>query len=144
MIAKHPSDPYKITWLIRRLFRAMAQNTNERLAHLGITAADRAVLEFLYPDKALAVPEIAIRYQVSRQHVQTTVNRLFVQKLLLSKTNPQHKRSPLIILSAKGRNLFASIREADEDVLCTAFAGISRHDVATTENTLNALLEKLG
>jgi DNA-binding MarR family transcriptional regulator len=70
---------YQIIWLIRRLFRSLSQKSDEMLRELGITAADRAVLEFLYPDAALSVPEIAKRYDVSRQHVQVTVNPLLEQ-----------------------------------------------------------------
>ena len=43
----HESDEYGVTWLVRRLFRAMADKADDYLADLGITAADRAVLEFL-------------------------------------------------------------------------------------------------
>ena len=136
-------NTYEITWLIRRLFRAMAHNSTSRLANHDISAADRAVLEFLYPDKALAVPEIASRYQVSRQHVQTTANRLLAKSLLTSKTNPQHKRSILLALTPKGRKLFSSIRADDEAALQEAFAGISRNDIATTHKTLSTFLEKL-
>ena len=68
-------NAYQIVWLIRRLFRALAQKSDDSLQDLGISVADRAVMEFLQPDQKLSVPEIAERYQVSRQHVQVTVNR---------------------------------------------------------------------
>ena len=140
---KLTDDSYEITWLIRRLFRAMAQNTNDRLAKLSINVADRAVLEFLHPDKALAVPEIASRYQVSRQHVQTTANELLTKKLIASKDNPRHKRSSLLQLTSKGNNLFARIRKDDNEVLQKVFAGIPRSDVATTHKTLQTLFNNL-
>jgi DNA-binding MarR family transcriptional regulator len=140
MAHKQNNDSYEITWLIRRLFRAMAQNTNHRLAKFDVTAADRAVLEFLYPDKALAVPEIASRYQVSRQHVQTTANELLVKKLIATKENPHHKRSSLLTLTSKGKSLFARIRKSDDEVLRMAFVGISRGDAETTRKTLQTFL----
>jgi DNA-binding MarR family transcriptional regulator len=143
MPSKQQNETYEITWLIRRLFRAMAQNANERLSSLNITAADRAVLEFLYPDKELAVPEIASRYQVSRQHVQTTANGLQQKKLLKTKPNPNHKRSSLLALTSKGKKLFAAIRQDDAAALAKAFTGISRHDVKITQNTLALMLERL-
>jgi hypothetical protein len=89
------SPQYEVTWLIRRVFRAMAQLADSYLRAHGLSAADRAVLEFLYPDGALSVPEIAARYQVSRQHVQVTVNTLLDDGFLQSRPNPRHKRSPL-------------------------------------------------
>jgi hypothetical protein len=41
------SEPYQVIWLIRRLFRALAQRSNENLEGFGISVADRAVMEFL-------------------------------------------------------------------------------------------------
>jgi len=121
----------------------MAQNTNDRLANLEINVADRAVLEFLYPDKALPVPEIASRYQVSRQHVQTTANELLAKKLIETKKNPRHKRSSLLKLTSKGETLFARIRKDDDEVLRNAFAGIPGGDAATTHKTLQTLFDRL-
>lgn len=65
MSAAHHSSEYEVIWLVRRLFRSLAYKSNEMLEELEITAADRAVMEFLYPDKKLSVPEIASRYHVS-------------------------------------------------------------------------------
>ena len=73
------TEAYKVTWLVRRLFRAMADQADAYLHDAGLAAADRAVMEFLYPDLELTVPDIARRYQVSRQHVQVTAN-LLLQK----------------------------------------------------------------
>ena len=112
---KATTDAYKTTWLIRRLFRAMAEKADGYLQESGITAADRAVMEFLYPDSALTVPDIAGRYQVSRQHVQVTANRLIEEGLLISSDNPRHKLSPLLRLSERGSNAGEEIRCNDNE-----------------------------
>lgn len=143
MQTKRAKEPYEITWLVRRLFRAMAQATNDRLIDFNITAADRAVLEFLYPDKKLAVPEIASRYRVSRQHVQTTANELIKKKLLTTTDNPQHKRSSLLLLTSRGKKLFAGMRNEEELILRDLFSGVNHSDAEITRRTLQALLEKL-
>ena len=39
------SPQYEVTWLIRRLFRAMAQFADRYLRAYGLSAADRAVLD---------------------------------------------------------------------------------------------------
>lgn len=70
------SDAYRIAWLNRRLYRAMGYQADGYLEGLGISTADRVVLEFIDPDKKLSVSEIARRYRVSRQHVRFTVNSL--------------------------------------------------------------------
>ena len=108
-----------------------------------LTAADRAVMEFLYPDEQLAVPDIARRYRVSRQHVQVTVNHLAERSLLESTENPRHKRSPLVHLTSLGRNTFAAIRESERAILDELFAGVEIADLATTKRTLERLLARL-
>ena len=134
---------YEVTWLIRRLFRAMSAEADQYLADAELSAADRAVMEFLYPQHELSVPEIARRYNVSRQHVQVTVNALVARGLLRSIENPQHKRSRLIRLSTLGRNAFEEIRHNEVAVVEQFFSGISDEALETTHNTLSALLKKL-
>ena len=134
---------YRIVWLVRRLFRALAERSNDMLADRGITSADRAVMEFLYPDEALTVPQIASRYQVSRQHVQTTINPLIECGLLVTRKNPRHKRSPCISLSPQGRKLFTSIRRADIRAVDRVFRNIPQQDRDVTAATLETLLQAL-
>ena len=130
---------YEVTWLIRRLFRAMAEVADRYLKAHGLSAADRAVLEFLYPDEALPVPAIASRYQVSRQHVQVTVNTLLQDGFLETRPNPRHKRSPLIALTRIGRDLFEKIRSIESEHVDALFAGIPDDDIETTRITLEAI-----
>jgi len=134
------NDAYKVTWLIRRLFRAMTERADTYLRDSGLTAADRAVMEFLYPEVQLTVPDIARRYQVSRQHVQVTVNRLLEQGLLRSRDNPQHKRSALLQLSGLGNDTFTEIRRNESALLDELYSDIEIADIATTRRTLEALL----
>ena len=136
-------DAYQVTWLVRRVFRAMAARADEYLAELGITAADRAVLEFLSGGEPLPVPEIAARYQVSRQHVQVTVNQLADRALVRIRPNPRHKRSPLITISAAGKRLFARIRRRESAIIGQVFRDIPGQDLQATRRTLQTLMKHL-
>lgn len=133
------STRYEVTWLIRRLFRAMAQAADGYLGSLGLSAAHRAVMEFLYPDESLSVPEIASRYQVSRQHVQVTVNALLQDGFVESHPNPRHKRSPLIALTRVGQDMFARIRGIESDYIEAMFADIPDADIEATRRSLEAM-----
>lgn len=137
------SDAYRITWLIRRLFRAMGYRAGEYLEGLGISAADRAVMEFIYPDRKLSVPEIARRYRVSRQHVQVTVNSLIDKDLASAVDNPGHKRSPLIMLTDQGRALFDTVLERDREAIDKLFANVPHDDRRQTRETLEKLFNNL-
>lgn len=136
---KESSDAYQITWLVRRIFRSMSHVSNRRLEAYGITVGDRALMEFLYPDNSLSVPGIAEKYNVSRQHVQKTVNPLLKANLIASVKNPNHKRSPLLKLTAKGRTLFEKILKDDLQTLEEWFV-----DMESIEHKkLRSQLEKL-
>ena len=137
------TDAYQVTWLVRRLFRAMAEQADTYLQDEGLTAADRAVMEFLAADERLTVPDIARRYQVSRQHVQVTVNGLLDRGLLEASANPHHKRSSLLALSTRGAAKFAVIRRKEERLVDALFADIEIADIATTKRTLQRLLDRL-
>ena len=143
MPKKPESDAYQITWLIRRLFRRMGHIANQRLADSDMTAADRAIMEFLYPDNTLSVPEIAARYNVSRQHIQVTVNALLDRKLLVTKKNPRHKRSPLIALSSKGRKIFEKILQSDIELIEQWFSVLCVSEQKKTRENLTKLLAHL-
>lgn len=140
---QNADSAYQIIWLTRRLFRALAQKSDASLQDLGISVADRAVMEFLYPDGQLSVPEIAERYQVSRQHVQVTVNGLLQGGILVTKSNPRHKRSPLITLTSKGKGMFGVIRTRDKKAVKELFSKIPLKDQSVTQKTLAALLAEL-
>jgi len=137
------TEKYEITWLIRRLFRSMAQRSNESLADWDLNATDRAVMEFLYPDLSLSVPEIAERYDVSRQHVQVTVNRLVEKKLIAVASNPRHKRSSLVHLTPRGKSTFKKVLLRDKQLVNRLFSEISTNNIHITKRTLEKLYERL-
>lgn len=137
------SDPYQITWLIRRIFRAMGKKADKYLESLGISAAERAVMEFLHSDNLLSVPQIADRYDVTRQHVQTIVNSLKGRGLVDVQKNPRHTRSPLIALSEKGQELFAEIAVKDEAAIKAMFRNVSDSKCVRTRKTLARLHSNL-
>lgn len=137
------SEAYQITWLIRRLFRAMGQASNESLLDLNVSAADRATMEFLYPDRRLSVPQIAASYSVSRQHVQVTMNSLQHKKLVVQHHNPLHKKSSLFSLSPAGGRLFKTILKRDGLLIEQLFAATSEREKVATRNVLSQLLQSL-
>jgi DNA-binding MarR family transcriptional regulator len=143
MTKSRDEQTYEIVWLIRRLFRTMAQVADDYLEESGLSAADRAVMEFLYPDARLSVPEIAARYDVSRQHVQVTVNGLLEKGLVRSEPNPRHKRSALMTLSDAGRNTFAEIRRGESRLIALLFSNTKDDDLNTTRRTLASIHDRL-
>jgi DNA-binding MarR family transcriptional regulator len=143
MLQSKANRKYQIIWLVRRLFRALAETADQYLKADELTAADRAVMEFLYPDEKLSVPAIANKYRTSRQHVQVTANALLKKGLLRSEANPRHKRSPLMRLSTHGREAFAEIRRHEEALVDKLFLELDQQDIESTRRLLQTLLARL-
>ncbi len=133
---------YEIIWKVRRLFRTLAEKSDQVLKPLGLTAADRAVLEFLYPDRALTVPQMARRFQVSRQHIQVTANKLKDLGLLMTEENPDHARSNLIRLTEAGQMRFSAIKDLENDIVLEIFEGIQGGEKMIVDRVLESLLKK--
>lgn len=106
-----------LVWEVRRLFRELGQAADAVLAPLGITAAERAFLEFLAKEEEpITLSEIARKRSVSRQHVHQTLSRLN-QEWIDRSTEPSDARSVSLSLTAKGRAFWRQIRVVDGELL---------------------------
>jgi DNA-binding MarR family transcriptional regulator len=80
-----------------------------------LTNACRGVLRDLVRLGPRSVPQLARRRDCSRQHVQVLVNRLVADGMAELAPNPDHRRSPLVSLTASGRDALEAMwrREAE-------------------------------
>lgn len=83
----------------------------------GFTVSHRAVLESLATHGAQTVPALARARPVARQHIQVLVNDLAEWGLVETRSNPAHKRSPLVALTPLGAKRFDAIRRAESRML---------------------------
>ena len=110
---------------------------------LGVTSAMRAVMEFLAENGEHTVPQVARAKNVTRQHIQTLVNRLDVSGLVSIRPNPADKRSPLIDLNDAGKKTFAAMRRREKAVFDGLGLALARCDLDATLTSLGALRQFL-
>src|SRR5215472_15923776 len=96
-----------------------------------LTSACRGVLRDLVRLGPRTVPQLARRRECSRQHVQVLVNRLVADGMAELVPNPDHQRSPLVSLTAAGRDALEAMwqREAgliDELPVASAVEDLQR------------------
>lgn len=132
-----------LTRAIRASFGRLRAVGDALHADRGITASMRAVMESLAERGAQSVPQMARAKSVSRQHIQVNVDALVAAGLVVAGANPEHKRSPLIDLTAAGRTTFAAMRKREGVVLRRLAAALPAADVATAIRTLEALHARL-
>lgn len=95
------ADVYELAGLLRRSGEAVA-------AREGQTQARWQVLSVI-SGHALTVPQAARRLGVTRQAVQRVANDLVGDGLVELDTNPDHRTSPMLTLTDRGRRVLARI-----------------------------------
>ena len=110
-----------------------------RSAHEEVDPSERAVLEFLATHPPTTVPDIARARGVSRQHIQTIVNRLRDHEFVEVLDNAAHRRSPLIVLSTQGAEVIERVVARERTQLSAVFVDLDVSDVRTATAILTRL-----
>jgi DNA-binding MarR family transcriptional regulator len=113
-------------------------------ADQGLTSARWQVLGAVsLADRPLTVPQIARRMGVTRQSVHATVNRLVRDGFVELVPNADHRRSPLVGLTERGRAQYEVIDERQIAWINRLARGIPRSDVETAIGVLDELSRRL-
>ena len=135
------------TEVVLRTFRAngLFLSAGDLLAaNEGLTSARWQVLGALaLADRPLTVPQIARRMGLTRQSVQASVNRLMSEALVETERNPDHRRSPLIRLTALGGAKFKAMQRRQISWINELAAGLKVSELSTTARVLAELSKKL-
>lgn len=145
--AGHSRNGSALTALILRTFRVHGAllAAGDRLAHpLGLTAARWQVLGSV---AGLAQPapvaHVAREMGLTRQSVQRIADQLVADALLEYQDNPHHKRAPLVVMTARGRKVFAGVTERQVPWVNDLARGLSVRDIEVAMDILRRLEERL-
>ena len=127
--------------LVRLCFQRLRAAGDALHADLGMSASRRAVMETLYEAGENTVPDIARAKSVSRQHIQKIVDALLPLGHVTARANPEHRRSPLIALTAKGRRLFETMRQREAGIVAALARRLDGAELAAALRTLAILAE---
>ena len=91
----------------------------------------------------MTVPEVAKYLGIKRQSVQSTVNQMKKRGLINLRKNPNHKTSPLVILTKKGNEKVDDIFKYQKKLTEVFIKGtdITMKDVVSSREFLRALRE---
>jgi len=133
------SELYRVIIETRKLFHTLAEASTELNKESGITASMRAVMETLFTNHTMTVPDIARHKNVTRQHIQQIINELLVRELVHALENPAHKRSPLIRLSQNGTEQFKSILHREKQLLASLAKQFDEQELQDAANILESI-----
>lgn len=120
--------------------RALGQGTGA-VSESG--AGSWGLMHSLAADGPQTVPQIARARPVSRQHIQLLVNELVDAGLVELIDNPQHKRSRLVSLTAKGRADLQATTARLHEVLDQLGIAASASDISTSNAVLGEIAQAM-
>ncbi len=136
-----------LTDLVLTLFRVnnLTLTWGDRLvAPLGLTSARWQILgAIVFAERPQPVAWLARDLGASRQNVQRIVNDLEREGVVAFAPNPHHARAHLVILTAKGRQIYDEAYEIYAPLTEALGEGIAVDDLKTARRVLLALKVKL-
>lgn len=126
---------------VRRLKQRMRALTDKLHADIPLTGGMLGVLRDIDRYGPRTVPNIARSRWVSRQHIQSLVNKLLELGDVELVANPAHKRSHLVALSAQGQGRVEGIKSR-EHALWTSLE-VDAKSLAPAVETLSTLQKQL-
>ena len=136
-----------VTALILDVFRlnGRLQLAGDRLvSELGLTSARWQILGAIaYSERPESVAWHARTMGVHRQGVQRIVNELNKEGIVEFRSNPQHKRAHLVVLTEKGKKLFDASIARQIPWVNELSSGLSSQDIATAQQVITRLRTRL-
>jgi DNA-binding MarR family transcriptional regulator len=112
-------------------------------ADRALTTGMRSLMVGLAASGPRTVARMADDRPVSRQYIQRLVDELLELGLVEARANPDHKRSPLIALTRKGKAQTVAIARIEAPLLERLFEGLPDKDLAAAARVLKALSSTL-
>ena len=135
------------TRLILSTFRAnglLLEAGNVLTEDVGLTSARWQVLGAItLAARPLTVPQIARRMGLTRQSVHATVDRLVGDGFAELATNSDHRRSPLVALTAQGEAAYAELDNRQAAWANRLARGTRRSDLEAAVRVLDDLCHRL-
>ena len=135
------STLYSVIDETRALFHRMRAAAEELHGQGELSGGRRGVLRDLDRLGPQTVPQMARSRPVSRQHIQGIVNQLAEEGYVEFIENPAHKRSHLVTLTEKGKELVSAMNHREEKILTQLEINISESDMKIAANVLRSLRE---
>ena len=105
---------------------------------------ERGLLHELAQHGPQTVPHLARSRNVSRQHIQTLVNRMASEGQLQFVENPAHQRSSLVQITAAGKALLAAIDRREATHLSELRIDLSEEKLRLAAEVLHKLRQSIG
>ncbi|WP_242494361.1 MarR family winged helix-turn-helix transcriptional regulator [Loktanella sp. IMCC34160] len=134
---------HRLIWMSRPLMQAAEACVEAGLIGTNLSVRMRAVLEILDKYGDQTVPELAARLEIKRQYVQIMCNETLASGFIEQRSNPRHKRSPILALTDRGSAVIEEIISKEMKLVEELGENLSNEDVATALAVVSAVTDSL-
>ena len=134
-------------YLLNKAARITKWELNNKLSDLGLTSSQFAVLRDLYTHRDsenihqdLTPAFIALRLHADRPTISGIVERLVKQGWVERVTNPEDRRSQLILLTDKAMELLPTMEAISNDTMEKAMHGLKEEEVEALKTYLTKII----
>ena len=114
------------------------------VAPLGLTSARWQILGTISKgEHPQPVAWLARNLGANRQNVQRIVNDLEKEELVTFETNPNHRRAQLVVLTDRGRQIYAAAMALQTPWINSFSVGIALDDIKAMQKVMESLRQKL-
>ncbi len=125
------------------LEKALSTMVDEIHEQAGMRTSQIRLVNILREHGEATVPDVAHRLNVSRQFVQTMVNELVEQDMVEFLSNPRHKRSKLVGLTAHGKDVLEQTSKREASIIQELLPDIDSENVMSASDLLGELRKRL-
>ncbi|MFI9385104.1 MarR family winged helix-turn-helix transcriptional regulator [Kutzneria sp. NPDC052558] len=130
---------HAVLFALRPLQNSTAKVLGEVTTDIGLSLPERAIMEVLNATGESTVPTIGRALLLPRQVVQRLADAVHERGLIEYVTNPAHRRSRLLRLSAAGRQLFDELLDRELRLLEPVADTLDPEDMAACARVMAAL-----
>ncbi len=109
----------------------------------GLSTPQVRLATLLHNSGPDTVPHLATAFNVSRQFIQTVCNDLDAAGLVEFCDNPHHKRSKLVALTDRGREVYAATKEKEAAIVKNNLPDIDADQVAQASALLADIRQRI-
>lgn len=138
-----------IGYLLNKASRTLKWNLNRKLEEHNITSAQWAVLKDLHMNEAFgniqnATPaSIAERLNMDRPTMSGVITRLLKNEWIESMQNPEDRRSQLIKLTYKTREIIHNFEDIADLIITKAMSGFTEDETEDFKKYLLRIIDNL-
>ena len=144
------NDSNNLGYLLNKSTKMLKNKFNDKLKEFDLTLSQWSVLRDVYSQelsdkelKDISPASVAQRLYINRPTMSGIMDRLLKKGWIIATTNQNDRRSQIISLTEKSKNLMIELDELGDDVVELAVQGFTESEIMQLKAYLSRIIKNL-